>query len=262
MKYIFLFLIIILILPNLYAQKDQEQVISEVFNTAGITGTFIVYDLNKDTYICNDSVRANTGFLPASTFKIFNSLTALETGAIKDEEEIIRWDSIPRNWDMWNQDHNLRTAIKYSVVWFYQELARRIGAEKMQHYLDKAEYGNRNIQEGIDLFWLQGDFRVTPMEQITFLKKLYYNELPFSVRSHNIVKEIMIKKQTDDYVIHAKTGWAGRTNPQTGWYVGYVEKKDNTYFFVMNMDIKKDEDAAKREELTYLILRKLNITKD
>ncbi len=259
---ILLSLLIFLIPFTITAQKSNSDIIDSVFKTGGITGTFVLYDLNQNEYICNDFNRANTGFLPASTFKIFNSLAALEAGAVKDEEEIIKWDSIPRSYEVWNQDHNMRSAIKYSVVWFYQELARRIGPERMQSYLDKADYGNKDISAGIDLFWLEGNFKITPIAQIEFLKKLYFDDLPFSARNISIVKDIMIKKQTEEYTIHAKTGWAGRTTPQTGWYVGYVERKDNTFFFAMNMEIKKDEDAPKREELTNEILKRLNIIKE
>jgi beta-lactamase class D len=126
---------------------------------------------SEDKYTSNDFRRAKERFLPASTFKIFNSLAALESGVIKDQDEIIKWDSIPRGWEKWDMDHNLRSAIKYSAVWFYQELARRIGEEKMRSYINKTGYGNKNIEGGIDLFWLQGELKISAMEQIEFLKK-------------------------------------------------------------------------------------------
>jgi beta-lactamase class D len=244
------------------AQVNKDSIISEVFEESSVHGTFVLYDPVENKYFSNDFRRADERFLPASTFKIFNSLAALESGVLKDQDEIIKWDSISRGWEKWDMDHNLRSAIKYSAVWFYQELARRIGEEKMLYYIDKTGYGNKNIEGGIDLFWLQGELKISAMEQIEFLKKLYAYDLPFSRRSMEIVQDIMIRDKTEKYTIHAKTGWAVRVDPQIGWYVGFVEKGPEIYFFAMNMDIMKDEDASKRIELTDLLLKKLNITSD
>ena len=169
----------------------------ELYYSNGIKGAFLLYDLKNDTVLVYNQPRTKNAYLPASTFKIINSMIALETGVIRDEKEILKWDGEKRFAEIWNQDHNLRTAIRYSVVWFYQELARRIGEERMQHYIDAVEYGNQDIGGGIDLFWLQGNIRITMEEQIDLLKRLYKNELPFSQRTLDIVKDIMILEQKD-----------------------------------------------------------------
>ena len=232
------------------------------FQAANVQGCFLLYDLQADAYFSYNSSRVNIGFLPASTYKIFNSLVALETGAVRDESEVLKWDGVPRMVPVWNQDQSMREAIKYSTVWFYQEMARRIGPDQMQHYVNAANYGNRDISGGIDHFWLDGALRITAKEQIDLLVKLHRNQLPFSPRTINIVKDILINEKAEKYVLRAKTGWAGlgdNSVPQIGWWVGYVEREGQAYFFAMNIDIKKEEDAAARRTITQNILREMQI---
>jgi beta-lactamase class D len=230
------------------------------FQQANVKGTFILYDLKKNHYLVYNAKRANTRFIPASTFKIFNSLVALETGVVRDENEVIKWDGVKRDFPEWNRDQTMRTAIADSVVWFYQELARRIGQERMQHYIDLANYGNRDISGGIDQFWLQGGLRISPREQIDLLVKLYRNELPFSKRTMGIAKDILINEKTNNYVLRGKTGWVWEFTPQVGWYVGYLERGGNVpYFFAINLDITKPEDTKARVAITKSILRDMGL---
>lgn len=229
------------------------------FQQAGVKGTFILYALKQEQYLVYNAERANTRFIPASTFKILNSLVALETGAVKDENEVIKWDGVQREFPAWNQDQTMRSAIKDSVVWFYQELARRIGQERMQRYIDLANYGNRDISGGIDKFWLQGGLRISPKEQIDFLVKLYQNKLPFSKRSVKIVKNIMINEKTNDYVLRGKTGWDRHFKPQIGWYIGYLERDSNAYFFAINLEVNKVDDTKARINITRSILAEMGL---
>ena len=115
---------------NNYSSSDLER----IFKTEEVNGCFTIYDLKNDSKLSYNAERLDSTFLPASTFKIINSMIALETGVIKDEKEIIKWDSLDRGYDKWNRDQNLESGLKYSAVWFYQELARRIGKKKMQHW--------------------------------------------------------------------------------------------------------------------------------
>ncbi len=234
---------------------------SEFFDKQGVTGSFLLYDLNKDEYIYYDSARCTRQYTPASTFKIFNSLVSLEIGAIGDENEIIKWDGIDRGGKELNSDHNMRSAIKYSVVWFYQELARRVGEERMKYYIDTVGYGNMDISGGIDRFWLDGGLRISQFEQIEFLRKLYNNTLPFSERSTSIVKDIMLNEDTLGYKLRAKTGGALREGCIIGWWVGWVEDKSNVYFFATNIEGDKLSPGflAARKEITRKILKDLNI---
>ncbi len=241
------------------AKIEEKKDWKRFFDEANVTGGIYIYDLQKNKYTIYDRKRMNEQFVPASTSKIIHSLIFLDSNAVKDENEILKWDGARRRVPAWNQDHNLRSAFKVSAVWFYTEVSGRVGKEKMQKYYDAANYGNRKTNNfGVD-YWNKGDLRVTPREQIEFLIRLYENRLPFSPRSISIVKEIMINEKTDKYILRAKTGWSNAYTPQVGWFVGYVERGKEVYFFAAEIDIKKDEDAAKRQEITKNILREMKI---
>lgn len=262
MKHMVIILTLLFIPKSImFSQKVEERIdFKKYFDEYGHEGCFVLYDLNKDSYSKYNPTRCAERFIPASTFKIYNSLVGLETGAVKDEFEIFKWDSVKRFYDKWNQDIDMENAIKYSAVWYYQELARRIGEEKMQYYISLNHYGNKDISGGIDKFWLNGGLRISADEQIEMLKELYHNELKFSQRSMDIVKRIMIYDQTDKYTIRAKTGWAIRVEDQIGWFVGYVEKGINVYFFAINLQSKNPEEGfTSRKEITFSILKELGI---
>ncbi len=230
------------------------------FDQEGLTGTFLLFDADARTLQVYDRERAGRAFIPASTFKILNSLIALETGAVRDEHESIRWDGVERMPD-WNKDHTMRTAFPASAVPFYQELARRIGQDRMQKYADRAGDGNRDLSGGIDQFWLKGGLRITPVEQIDFLVRLHRNELPFSPRTLSIVKDVMVREKTDSYVLRGKTGWAFDFEPQIGWFVGYVERDKKAWFFALNADMTQPKDAQARIAITERILREEGLLK-
>lgn len=235
------------------------------FADAGVTGSFLLYDPQKDLFLTNDTARSRKRFTPASTFKIFNSLVFLETGVIRDENEVLAWDSVSRTIDSWNRDHTLRTAIEHSVVWFYQELARRIGRERLQHYLDTVDYGNRTIGDNVDAFWLDGSLRISPQEQIEFLSRLHRNALPFSQRTIDIVKDITVRRRSKPgkdsvvYTYRGKTGWSLRTDENIGWFVGWLECEDGVWFFALNIDMKGEETLNARTEIPWNILRDLGL---
>ncbi|MFN6535216.1 MAG: class D beta-lactamase [Nostoc sp. EkiNYC01] len=231
------------------------------FQEFGREGSILIYDSqNKRTYEHNPQRNGNA-IAPASTFKIFNSLVALETGVIPDDVAVLTWDGIGREIDAWNHDTNLRQAFKNSTVWFYQVLARRAGYERMQQFINKVGYGNRQIGTAadIDRFWLQQPLKITPKEQIKFLQQLYQGDLPFSQRTINLVKDIMIREQTPDYTLRGKTGWLTSSKPNIGWFVGYLEQNKNVYFFATTLDMYKPEDAPARIDITRRSLKDLGL---
>lgn len=237
------------------------------FQEKGVTGTFLLYDVQKDQYTVFNRPRSQTRFLPASTFKILNSMIALDAGAVRDENETLPWDKVERSIPDWNQDQNMKQAFANSTVWFYQTLARRVGEERMSRAVNAARYGNRNIGGGIDHFWLDGALRISPVEQVQFLKALHQEKVPFSPSAIAITKRIMVHDQGKDWVLRAKTGWVSlkavdnkpATEPQVGWWVGYVERAGNAYCFALNIDIKRDEDAATRLPIAKTILRQAGL---
>jgi beta-lactamase class D len=232
--------------PTIIAATEPTSVVKPELEKyfQGATGAFVLYDLNHDQYIRYNPERCAERFLPASTFKVMNSLIGLETGVIPDENYVIKWDGTPYDIPTWNQDHTLKTAIQNSVVWYYQELARRVGQERMQHYVDLANYGNKDISGKIDTFWLEGGLRISADEQVEFLKRLFQGELPLSTRSMNIVKEILVLDRTASYQLSGKTGSVQRVTPHEGWFVGYLETQGNVYFFATNYETSSLDGLA------------------
>lgn len=231
------------------------------YDSAGVDGSFVLYSPTYKMVKVYNPSRAATRLEPASTFKIFNSLVALETNVVKDEKEVLKWDGKKRMFSKWNQDLDMKRAFKHSALWFYQEMARRIGEEKMQFWLDTVSYGNRLIKPSIDNFWLGGGVEITPYEQIEFLEKLYYNNLPFSAKTIDKVKEIMLVDDST-YIMRAKTGWTLNNNYSKGWYVGWIEKDGVPYIFANVMDITTDDKAKARIEITLEILRSEGLIKN
>jgi beta-lactamase class D len=240
---------------------DQQPEFGGSFEERRVEGAFILYDLNEDTYVRYNAGRCAQRFIPASTFKPLNALIALEVGSVADENEIIPWDGVDRGYAPWNQDHNLSTAMQHSVVWFYQELARRTGQDRMQHHVDAVGYGNQDISGQIDSFWLEGKLRISPEEQIAFLRRLYERDLPFSDRSMAIVRQIILLEQTAEYELSGKTGWAGQVDPQIGWFVGYLERDGNVYFFATNVEKDKSTESLGRmsQQITREILAEIDL---
>lgn len=237
----------------------EDKSLKKFFDEAGVTGGILIYDLQKNRYTVFDKKRMNTAFVPASTSKIIHSLIFLDSGAVKDDTETLKWDGTKRWVDAWNQDHNLRSAFKVSAAWFYHEVSKRMTRETMQKYYDLSNYGNRDTSGFGEIYWVKGDLQITPKEQVEFLVRLYENRLPFSPQIIANVKDMMIEEKTDKYIVRAKTGWSDAYTPQVGWWVGYLEKENNVYFFATEIDINKNEDAAKRKEITKNILKKLKI---
>jgi beta-lactamase class D len=170
---------------------------------------------------------------PCSTFKIPNSLIGLETDVIADESTVLKWDGVKRDRAEWNRDHTLASAIKVSAVWYYQELARHVGAERMQKLVSAIPYGNADISGGIDRFWLGGSLQVSPDEQAAFLERLRLSRLPFSERSQRIVRDILVQESPGPVVYRGKTGSCGFDGaPDHGWWVGWVEKDGKATVFV------------------------------
>lgn len=195
-------------------------------------GTAVILDINNSKRTTFNAIRADERLSPCSTFKILNSIISLETDAIHDENKTIRWDGKVREYPAWNMDHTMRSAITVSAVWFYQELARRVGAKNMQDSVSKARYGNADTVGVLTDFWLgSGSLKISANEQVDFLARLIKNELPFSTRSTSIVKDIIKIESTKEYVLSGKTG----TCNETGWFVGFLEDGKTTKVFAFNI---------------------------
>ena len=241
------------------------------------TGAIVLYDVKNNRYLRHNEKRCAVRYTPASTFKVPNALIAVETGAVKDAETVMVWDKVKypaQDWTSepfvhWTRDHTLRWAMKYSVIWYFREIARSIGEERMKTHLAKFAYGNEDISGGLaskrmfEAFWLNNSLKISADEQIEFLRKFYDEKLSVSKRATSIVKQILVLEETPNYKLSGKTGGVGNLNGTAlGWFIGYVETKDNTYFFALNID--GENYAAIRDrriDLTKQILNELGFMK-
>lgn len=242
----------------------------DYFNDCDVKGSITIFDYGRQKWISSDIHDSNTPTLPASTFKIINTLIVLETGTIKSVEDIVVW---PGKIDTSKYGYRpeifknltLHEAFKQSAGWAYVELAKKIGKDRYRFYLDKCNYGNLDLSINDDDFWNFGSFAISPINQIEILKGIYEETLPFSKSHFKSLKEIMIVKQTENYVLRAKTGWSRYGGLDTGWWVGYLETKGNTYFFATRI-IKDRSDynpnfSSCRMKITYAVFRDLGIIK-
>ena len=261
--------ILLLFLVNAVVNKSNAQVnLTKPFEDCNIKGSITLYDFKEKKWISSDITDSNKPTLPASTFKIINTLIALETGIVSDENQIIKW---PGSTDTLKYGyrpeiyHNIsmKDAFKLSAGWAYVEMAKKIGKGKYKKYLEACKYGNTDLSVNDYDFWNFGNFAISPVNQIEILRGVYEENLPFKKSSFKILKEMMIEDKTEEYTIRAKTGWTRDNGKDTGWWVGYVERKDNVYFFATRLIKDRDNlnpDFGRcRKEITLKILRELNI---
>ncbi|MDO8978462.1 MAG: penicillin-binding transpeptidase domain-containing protein [Afipia sp.] len=243
---------------DLVPRYEVRKNLQEHFTDEGTVGTFAACKVDGNAFILSDDTRSRKAILPASTFKIPNSIIALETGVVSDpDKDIFKWDGKTYPVEGWNKDHTLRTAMAASAVPVYQEIARRVGAERMQKYVDAFDYGNRNIGGGIERFWLTGDLRISPMQQVAFVDRLRRRELPVSKRAQDLTVDILPVTKVGDSVIRAKTGLigvddktaVGGVKASVGWLVGWAEKGSAQTVFALNLDIREPKHSASRMKI-------------
>lgn len=275
------FLVILIVLSSCWGNKNTQSgekpiqiegkhiktpEFQSIIDSAGVEGSILIYNFQKDLYYSNDFEWANTGNLPASTFKIANSIIALETGVVEDDSTLFKWDGKKRSIKNWEQDLIFRDAFHFSCVPCYQDVARRIGEKRMNEYLGKLGYGNMKVDSSnIDVFWLEGDSRINQFQQIDFLKRFHTSGLPVSKRTEVIMKRMMVIEGDDNYVLSGKTGWSITNGKDNGWFVGYVEVENKLYFFATNVEPKEGFDMKMfpiiRKEVTYKGLKQIEIIK-
>ncbi|MBN2418224.1 MAG: class D beta-lactamase [Deltaproteobacteria bacterium] len=227
------------------------------FTDQGVDGTIVVVDERVNGHWVYKKDRAQRRYSPASTFKIPHTLFALDAGVVKDEFQVFEWDGKKRQYDSWNKDQTLRSSMRDSTVWVYQQFAIAIGEKEEKEYLEKIRYGSAKFSGPVQDFWLNGSLMISAFEQIVFLQKLYRNDLPFSVEHQRLVKDIMVTEAGKYWLLRAKTGTYVNNNERYGWYVGWVEHPDGAVFFALNIDIVKDHDAPKRIDISKTVLRSI-----
>jgi len=244
--YILYFSFLIFLTACTQNNVTTDDSLKKYFDENHVAGAFGLFDNGQGQFTIYNLPRfKDSAYLPASTFKIVNSLIGIETGIISNEKMVIPWDGIKRRPE-WDKDLTMEEAFKVSAVPYYQEVARRIGKDTMQHWLDTLGYGSRygkaSIKQ-IDTFWLDNSIKITPDEELGLVKKLYFKQLPFQRRPQDIVKKVMLQEDNANYKLSYKTGWGFRENGNAiGWVVGWIEENQHPYFFVMNVEGPHDID--------------------
>ena len=237
-------------------QLQEKTEWSRFFREADAQGSIVVLDArgkSGDALVYN-AARAERRYTPASTFKIPHSLFALDAGVLRDEFQVIPWDGVKRSQPAWNQDQNLRSAIRNSTVWVYERFAKELGDARETAYMRKIGYGNA-VATGEKPFWVEGDLAISAVEQIAFLQRLYRNQLPFKVEHQRLVKDVMINEAGADWILRAKSGWSGKI----GWWVGWVEWPTGPVFFALNIDTpNRLGDLEKRQSITRGVLHSID----
>lgn len=232
---------------------------NDAFTTRHTTGTFVERDLDGVRTVVVDRARAETRFRPASTFKIANALIALDAGVVSGPDEIFRWNGEPRAFRIWERDMTLRDAMRLSAVPVFQEIARRTGLERMRRRVADLNYGNAEIGEVVDRFWLDGPLTISAVEQVDFLERLVSRRLPVSGSSVEITREL-IRKSNGPRSLFAKTGTVTTNGIAVlGWLVGWVEAPDGVHLFALNHDMEGRLESKKREAITDDLLGRLGI---
>lgn len=223
--------------PNNVTVDDS---LGQFFSRHKAAGTFAVLENSTGEFTIYNLARyRDSAYLPASTFKIVNSLVGLQTGVISGDSMVIPWDGVQRSNPAWNKDLTMYEAFRVSAVPYYQEVARRIGRDTLQRWLDTLAYGTKKITTRVDSFWLDGSLRITPDEQLGLVKKLYFDQLPFHRINQQIVKNAMLFEDNPQYRLAYKTGWGfsgGAPRKNIGWVVGWIEENKHPSFFVLNLE--------------------------
>jgi beta-lactamase class D OXA-2 len=228
------------------------------FEKFGASGTIVIVDERQSPAVTRvfDGNRAQRRYSPASTFKIPHTLFALDAGVVKDEFQVFTWDRVQRSFSGHNQDQTLRSAMRNSTLWVYEQFAKSIGETRARAYLRGSSYGNADPTTSGGAYWVDGNLRISAVEQVEFLRKLFRNALPFKIEHQRLVKDLMIREAQPHWILRAKTGWEGRY----GWWVGWVETAEGAVFFALNIDTpRRMDDLPKREQVTRAILQSMGL---
>ena len=228
----------------------------------GHEGCFVLYDSREARYLRHNPRGCAERFSPCSTFKIPNTVIALDSGVASGPEFSLRWDGVKRDNPSWDRDQTLRSAFQGSVVWFYQELARRVGHERETEFVRKFRYGNMDTSGGATNFWLESSLRISADEQVAFLQRLWVDDLPVSREAQRITREIMEQSHRDERILYGKTGTGGDRKADVarlGWFVGCVRRGERTVFFATRITGERNASGRQARKITEAILESLGI---
>ena len=238
---------------------QSTQAIAQLFDQAQSSGVLLIQRGQKILVYGNDLNRANTEYVPASTFKMLNALIGLQHGKATTNE-IFKWDGKKRSFAAWEKDMTLGEAMQASAVPVYQELARRIGLELMQQEVQRIQFGNQQIGQQVDNFWLVGPLKVTPKQEVQFVSALAREQLAFDPQVQQQVKAMLFLQERKAYRLYVKSGWGMDVEPQVGWLTGWVETPQaEIVAFSLNMQMRNGMDPAIRLEILQQALAELGL---
>ncbi|MBX3507382.1 MAG: class D beta-lactamase [Parvibaculum sp.] len=258
-----LILVTLFLAPAFLGQARAEtgagsRELESLFVEAGVEGTFVLFDPQKETITSVNPERAAQRFVPASTFKIVNSLIALGTGAVSSVDEVLPYGGEPQPFKQWERDMSMREAIAMSNVPVYQGIARRIGKERMDAMLNRLGYGNGETGEVIDRFWLDGPLEISAAEQVRFLAQLASGTLPLPPEVQQSVRDILLLEENEGSRLYGKTGWAfAEGGGGLGWFVGWTDRDGEIRSFALNIDMTENGQASLRIPMAKQLLGQL-----
>lgn len=223
-------------------------------------GSFVGYDLKNNRWSIHDMDHATLRTAPNSTYKIYDALFGLKEGVITPDNSFLAWNGEVYPFEAWNADQTLQSAMHSSVNWYFQTVDRQLGADVLSDYMQKIGYGNQDMRGGISNYWLESSLKISPIEQVELLVKLYTNDFGFAPEHVDAVKRSIFLSSSEAGRIYGKTG-TGRVDGHdiNGWFVGFLETTDNTYFFATNIQADRDAAGSNASEITLSILSDLNI---
>lgn len=237
----------------------RTQEIPLLFDQAQTQAVFVTFDGTQLKSYGNDLSHAKTQYIPASTFKMLNALIGLQN-AKATNTEVFKWNGEKRTFPAWEKDMTLAEAMQASAVPVYQELARRIGLELMRKEVKRVGFGNAQIGQQVDNFWLVGPLKISPEQEAQFAYQLATKQLPFDRNVQQQVKDMLYIESRGDSKLYAKSGWGMDVEPQVGWYTGWVEQPDGKVTaFALNMNMHASDDPTERKQLTLSVLDKLGL---
>jgi beta-lactamase class D len=209
---------------------------------------FLLYELGVGEVMRAPAALCSARVTPASTFKIPHALAALDAGVLSGPDARMLYDGAPARFETWRRDHTLASAMRYSVVWYFQRVARLLGDERERQYLARLEYGNQDSSSGLESFWLGGSLLISPDEQERFLVRLYSDTLPVAEAAMQGVRSVLVQPRgvvvnaegghpfsgpwPEDAVLSAKTGSSDDAGRSVRWLVGHLERRPRSWVFV------------------------------